>query len=69
MYDYPDVYDVLEHEMREYDKKYEQWLATRPACRECKEPIAEEFAFKFDGDWICEWCLVDNHKWRVDKND
>lgn len=62
---YPDIYDVLEHEMRESDMRYEQWLATRPYCIECDTRITEDECYEFDGEYICIDCMEEHHKIEV----
>ena len=54
-------------------KDYERYDAQRcaelerlPVCDECGNPIQDEEYYEFDGTLICEECLIDNHRKRVD---
>ena len=59
----PDNYSMWESKEREHDR----WLKTRPICCECEEHIQDERCFEFDGKYICERCLEQNHrKWTED---
>lgn len=50
-------------------KLYKEWLASRPICDYCDEPIEEDYAYEFDDQLICETCLLeymrDNHLKRI----
>lgn len=49
----PDNYDLWEA----HDKEQERALEKLPVCGECGEPIQDDFAYKIDGEIICEDCL------------
>ena len=49
----PDNYSQWEAHEREQDS----WLARRPVCADCDEPIQDEFAHYINGEWICEACM------------
>jgi formylmethanofuran dehydrogenase subunit E len=54
----PDNYDLwLDNEMRK-----EKMLARAPVCSICQEHIREEWAFEYDGFWICVECIKENTK-------
>lgn len=39
-------------------KAWNDWVATRPICDECGEPITDEEAYEFpNGDIVCEDCV------------
>ena len=38
----------------------ERWLARRPVCAECGEPIQEEFAVRIGWKWYCMHCIEEN---------
>ena len=42
-----------------HQAEQDAWLAKRPICEECKEPIQDEYLFDFDGEYVCEECLPD----------
>lgn len=58
----PDIYDVLDYEMRESDRRYEQWLASRPLCNDCGEHIADDVCYDINGVLICIDCMDEHHK-------
>ena len=57
--------DYSEEDLR-LTREYKRWLASRPICDWCEEPIEEKFAYKIEGKLICENCieeyLDDNHR-------
>ena len=54
----PDNYDLwLDHEIRK-----EKLLERTPICSICEEHIQEEWAFEYDGKWICDDCIKTNRK-------
>ena len=53
MYRVPDNYDLWES----HDRAMEAKLSKYPKCRECGEPIQTDYAYGFDGKYICEDCL------------
>lgn len=45
-----------------HDAAQRAWLATRPICHCCGEPIQEEFYYELpDGAW-CEECIRDTRR-------
>ena len=57
-----DNYDLF----RQHEAEKEEALAKRPKCSECKEHIQDEKAYLINGEWICEKCMEENHKWIED---
>lgn len=57
----PDNYSCFEQHEAEQDRL----LAKLPICKECKRRIQTEWAFCFDGEYICEDCMED-HRISVD---
>lgn len=50
-----------------YDAEQQAWLDSRPVCSECDHPIQDERCFQFNGELICQNCLVTYHeKWTED---
>ncbi len=49
-----------------YDRQQEKALARLPRCSECGNPIQEEECWEFNDELICEQCLNDNHRKRVE---
>lgn len=62
----PDNFDLAERHLREAAAAEERWLATRPLCSECDEPITDDSCFEINGELICEDCMDENHKKAVD---
>lgn len=58
----PDNYDLW----KQHDREQHKLLQQLPRCSECDEPIQEEYCFEFNGEYICESCLKDNHKISVE---
>ena len=56
----PDNYSQWESQEREQDA----WLAKRPICADCDEPIQDAEAYYINGEWICENCM-DSYKREV----
>lgn len=44
------------------DREQSEWLDKRPICSECGEPIQDELLYHFDGTFICEDCMYENHR-------
>ena len=54
MRDALDLYMAHEVQM---DKDYKKWLAERPVCAKCNEPIEDEFGYCINGEWYHEDCI------------
>ena len=52
MYTDNPIADFLRH-----DREQAEELERLPVCVECGEPIQDEMAFYFHGDWYCEACI------------
>lgn len=48
-----DNYDLWEA----YDRKQAQQLEKLPVCADCREPIQQEDAVFYHGDWLCDDCI------------
>ncbi len=48
------------------DAEEQAWLAKRPRCAYCGEPIQDEHLYEINGELICDECLQYNHKKRTD---
>lgn len=62
-----DNYDFF----REHEAKEAAWLAKRPVCAKCGEPIQDEYAYDIndDGQLFCEECKdewLEEHQVDVD---
>ena len=44
-------------DFEEHDRMKEEWLAGRPVCASCGEPIQEEMAYLIAGEYYCESCV------------
>ncbi len=49
----PDNYDLY----CQHEAEQEKWLAKRPKCDICKEPIQDEFLYDMDGVIMCKKCM------------
>jgi len=49
----PDNYEMF----RCHERKQEAWLARRPECADCGEPIQDESAYYINGVWLCQDCM------------
>ena len=56
-------FDVNMDEFFRVESEKAKWLAIRPKCSICGEPIQEESALRLDGNWICQRCVEDNTEW------
>ena len=55
------IRDFLSHEAEQ-----EAWLAERPVCADCDEPIQDDHCFEINGEYICPRCMEDLHRRDVD---
>lgn len=59
----PDNYDAYaRHEAEE-----NAWLASRPICDACGEPIRDEYLYDVNGYIFCEECMENEFKKSTDK--
>ena len=49
-----------------WDDEQEEKLEKLPICSYCDQPIQDDFYFEINGECICEQCLIDNHRKRVE---
>lgn len=58
------------HDFHVHDSELEEALTLLPKCCECEEPIQEEKFYDFDGEYVCEHCVLDyiNKRYRVSTN-
>ena len=49
-----------------HDAKQHEWLKNRPECVDCGEHIQDEHCYEFNGEYLCERCLIDLHRKDVD---
>ena len=49
-----------------YDAQLQRELERLPTCSECCNPIQSEECYEFNNELICEECLIDNHRKRVE---
>lgn len=40
-----------------WDAEQTAWLAKRPVCCYCGEPIKDDFCYEINGEYYCEDCL------------
>lgn len=45
-----------------YCREQERFAALLPHCEECGCRIEDDFTYDFDGYYICEECLIRNHR-------
>ena len=55
------VPDVLD-QWAEFNRQLEEALEKLPECCECGEAIQDEYCFEINGEYVCERCLMDNHR-------
>lgn len=59
----PDNYDAY----RQHEAEQEAWLAKRPICCCCKEPIQDDALYDVNGELYCEECMTETfRKWTED---
>ena len=51
-----------ERDAERYYNDLEEQAEKLPVCSECGERIDGEVAFEIDGEYICEECLIENHR-------
>ena len=49
-----------------YDAEQERKRQQLPKCYECGEPLTDDWCYEIDGEYICEECLNNNHRKRVE---
>ena len=42
-----------------WDSEREEKIKELPTCECCGEPIQDEYLYDFDGDLVCEECMLD----------
>lgn len=45
-----------------WDAEQESWLAERPVCADCDEPIQDDHYFDINGEAICPDCMEGNYR-------
>lgn len=45
-----------------YYAEREEEVERLPECSECGQPIQDEHCYEINDEYICEKCLVENHK-------
>lgn len=45
-----------------YELEQESWLAKRPVCEICGEPIQDDYLYDIDGVIHCEECMKDEYR-------
>lgn len=48
-----------------HDAEQETWLIRRPKCAFCGEHIQEDYAWRIEGDLVCDECLDKNFRERI----
>lgn len=51
------IRDFMNHEAEQ-----EAWLAKRPVCADCDEPIQDDHYFDINGESICPDCMEGNYR-------
>lgn len=46
----------IDVELARHEAEEERWLASRPVCDCCGEPIVDEYTWNIMGDHYCEYC-------------
>lgn len=42
-----------------HDSDQQKWLEKLPKCCECGEPVQQDRAVNFNGEYVCDSCLED----------
>lgn len=58
MFYIPDYCDRWE----QHDRQKEKELDMLPKCCECGEAIQSEYCFEINDEFVCERCLIENHR-------
>ena len=45
-----------------HEAEQEAWLAKRPVCADCDEPIQDDHYFDINGEAICPDCMEGNYR-------
>lgn len=45
-----------------WEAEQENWLAKRPVCADCDEPIQDDHYFDINGEAICPDCMEGNYR-------
>ena len=53
-------------DFNEHDYMQMKWLDSRPECDICKKPIQDEYAYRIEGEVICEDCLNRHYRFFID---
>ena len=48
--------DPLE-DFHRWDREQERYLARLPKCRNCRDPIQDEYCYEVDDEYVCEECI------------
>lgn len=48
--------------LRQKAREEEEWLAKRPKCSDCGEPIQDEYCYLINDELICPECLKYNYR-------
>ena len=57
--------DPLRDAMR-YDAECQRELDRLPVCCECGGTVQDEYFFEINGEYLCEQCLIENHRRAVE---
>lgn len=49
-----------------WDAEQQEQLEKLPTCCECDAPIQDEYCYEFNGDYMCEECLIRYHRKEVE---
>ena len=49
-----------------HDAEQEAWLAKLPVCYECGHPVQDEHCYLINDEVVCQDCLENYHKKRVE---
>ena len=58
----PDINDAY----RFHELEQEAWLAKRPKCDKCGEPIQDDYLYDVGGDIFCEECMKEVFRSRTE---
>ncbi len=49
-----------------HQAEIEKWLAKRPECADCGEPVQDEYFYLINDEVICPDCLKNNYRKNVE---
>ena len=61
--------ESLSRDIENFHRAEDKALERLPRCSECDKPIQDDYCYEINGELICEGCLRDNHRKRIEDCD